>query len=208
MNEAAAANLGSVLARILNRPAPDDLWRLQTDLLTIGGDRARKVREVAGKFYCCLLDLQSKIASRSASRWAAVLETASVTSVGLQEMAAAPENPLRRMLASGVTAMLEIAAAAKNVQAWEVEASLAYYEVAWWLAGELWEILETTRPELSPEERHGQIDQLLRPVLAKEAPEEVKAALLINLFQVVLAARIWPLLAGAPPAKPAARARK
>ncbi len=208
MSEAAAANLGPVLARILGRPTPDDLWRLQTELLTIGGDRARKVREVAGKFYSCLLDLQSKIASRSASRWAAVLETASVTSVGLQEMAAAPDNPLRRMLASGVTAMLEIAAAAKNVQAWEVEASLAYYEVAWWLAGELWEVLETTRPELSLEDRHTQLDQLLRPVLAKEAPEAVKAALLINLFQVVLAARIWPLLEDAGTRKPAKSAKK
>jgi hypothetical protein len=197
MAEALVLSLGTTLKRILDDPTPDDLWKLQADLLAHGGDAAQQAREVAGEFYSCLQDLESKIASRSASRWGAVLETASVTSVGLQEMLAEQADPLKRILASGVTAMLEIGAAAKNVEAWEVEASLMYYDVAWYLYGELWGISMEMRPELSPGERRGLIDRLLDPVADPHVADLAKSAMLVRLFQAVLAARIWPLLANA-----------
>jgi hypothetical protein len=193
--KAAISDLRSLLMRILTAPTPDDLWGLQMRLLAIGGAAAGKAREVAGEFHSCLRELESKVASRSASRWGAILETASVTSVGLQEMMAEQEDPLRRILASGVTAMLEVAAAGKNVQAWEVEASLMYYDVGWYLCGEMWEISEEMRAGLSIEERERYVGQLLKPILEANVSDRVKSALMVKLFQVVLAARVWPLFA-------------
>jgi len=195
MTKTLVSNLHSTLTRILTAPDPVDLWQLQADLLALGGETAQKAREVAREFHSCLRNLESKTASRSASRWGAVLATAAVSSVGLQEMIAEQEDPLQRLLASGVTAMLEVGSAAKYVHAWEVEAALLYYDVAWYLYGELWEVSQATRPELSSEARQTYINQLLKPILDPEVAEAAKSALLVRLFQVVLAARMWPLLA-------------
>jgi hypothetical protein len=191
---ATVSELRSTLRRILITPTADDLWQLQADLLALGQESTTKAREVAGRFYSCVRDMESKIASRSASRWAAVLQTAAVTSVGLQEMIAEREAPLKRIFASGVTAMLEVGAATKSVQAWEEEASLMYYDVAWYLYGELWDISLATRPELALRERQAFIDQLLQPIVDSDVTGTARAALLLRLFQVVLLARAWPLL--------------
>jgi hypothetical protein len=194
MTEADTSNLKPILQRILTTPTPEDLWQLQAELLPLGREVAQKALDVAGQFHSFLRDLEGKVASRSASRWGAVLETASVSSVGLQEMLSEQEDPLKRLMASGVTAMLEVAAAMKNVQAWEVEAALVYFDVAWYLYGELWDISAASRPELSAEERKAMTDALLNPALDPEVDGAVKSALLIRLFQVALAARMWPLL--------------
>lgn len=194
MTQTTPLSLREALARIMVVPTPSDLWDLQRQLLTLGGENAERVRIVAGRFHACLRELESKIASRTASRWGAVLETASVASVGLQEALAEQDNPLRRILSSSVTALLEIEAAKKNVQAWEVEASLMYYDVAWYLSGELWAVSREGRPELSAEERHSYIDQLISPLLDRGFPDASKCALLIRLFQVVLAGRMLRLL--------------
>lgn len=197
MTEIIVSSLGATLKRILDKPTPGDLWRFQADLLALGGEVAQQAREVAGEFHSCLRNLESKIASRSASRWGAVLETASVSSVGLQEMIAEQTDPLKRILASGMTALLEVGAAAKNTQAWEVEASLVYYDIGWYLYGELWDVSQTARPELSWQERGAYIDRLLRPVMDPAVSHATKSALLVRLFQVVLTARVWPLLVDA-----------
>jgi hypothetical protein len=196
MSEALVANLSSVLGRILNEPTPEDVWLLQKDLLTLGGDTAKQAREVAGAFYNCLRNIESKSASRSASRQGAVLGTAAVATVSLEETFAAQEDPLRRLLASGLTALLEVGSAIKNAQAWEVEASLLYHDLAWYLYGELWDVSLLARPELTAEQRRACTDLLLQPILSGEATDATKSALLVRLFQVVLAARMWPLLNG------------
>jgi hypothetical protein len=199
MTEVVLSSLHSTLSRILAKPTPDDLWQLQGDLLALGGEAAERARAVAGEFYRCLRSLESKIASRSASRWGAVLETAAVTSVGLQEMIAEQTDPLKRLLSSGITGLLEVAAATKNVRAWEVEASLMYYDVAWYLYGELWAVSAATRPGLSSEERQALVERLLKPLLDRDVNDAARSALLVWLFQVTLAARMWPLLAAGDP---------
>jgi hypothetical protein len=194
MTGTSISNLTASLGRILTTPTPDDLWRLQAELLANGTDVAQKAREVAGEFHSFLRDLESKVASRGASRASAILTTASVSSVGLQEMLAEEENPLRRLFASGVTAMLEVAGAMKGVEAWEVEAALVYYDVAWYLYGELWDVSLAGRPDLSDEERKSLLDKLLLPVLDPEVEGAVKSAVLVRFFQIALAARMWPLV--------------
>lgn len=194
MTPAVVVSLRSALERVLTSPAPEDVWHLQKDLLALGGEAARQARRIAGAFHSFLRNLQSKRASRSASRQGAALGTAAVASVGLQEMLAAQKNPLEGLLAGSVTAMLEVGSAIKGAQAWEVEASLMYYDLAWYLYGELWDVSLAARPELSIEQRRACTDLLLEPVLAAGVADATKSALLIRLFQVVLAARMLPLL--------------
>ncbi|MFL6194348.1 MAG: hypothetical protein ACJ75H_09275 [Thermoanaerobaculia bacterium] len=196
MTDPVLASLKSSLERILTDPAAEDVWQLQKDLLALGGEAAQRAREVAGAFHGSLRSLQSKRASRSASRQGAALGTAAVASVGLQETFAAQEDPLRGLMASGVTALLEVGSAFKGAQAWEVEASLLYFDHAWYLYGELWDVSLAAQPQLSPAERQSCTDMLLKPLLDPEGADAAKAALLVRLFQVVLAARMWPLLNG------------
>ncbi len=199
VDKTSTASVSATLGRILVAPTPDDLWEIQKDLLALGGGPAERAREVARAFHGCLRNLDSKTASRSASRWGAVLGTAAVSSVGVQEMIAEQADPLRRLLASGVSALLEVGASVKTAQAWEVEVGLMYDDMAWYLYGELWDISREFRPQLPSSERKAQIDLLLKPVLDPEVPDKAKAALLVRLFQAALAARVSPLLSGPGP---------
>src|SRR4029077_9444118 len=119
----------------------------------------------------CLRDLESKSASRAASRWGAVLGTAAVASVSVGEMTHTEDDPLTRLLQSGVPAMLEVGSALKSAQSWEVEAGLLYDDLAWFLYDELWDVSIAARPELSSSERRTQIDLLLDPLLDADVPE-------------------------------------
>ena len=194
MSETALAGVRATLDRILAEPTPQDLWALQKGLLAIGGEPAVRAREVARAFHGCLRNLESKTASRSASRWGAVLGTAAVGSVSVQEMLAKQKGPLRRLFESGVPALLEVGSAVKSAQAWEVEARLVYDEVAWFLYDELWDISGASRPALPAADRQTQIDLLLSPVLDPAVPDNDKAALIVHLFQAVLAARLLPIV--------------
>jgi hypothetical protein len=181
--------------RILVEPAPADLWELQKALFVMG-ERAARARTVVRAFHLCLRGLDSKSASRAASRWGAVLGTGAVASVSVSEMLATQEVALHRLLQSGVPAMLEIGAAVKSAEAWEVEAGLIYDELAWFLYDELWDVSATTRPELSPSERRDQIDMLLDPLLDSAVSVGDRASLVVNVFLAVLAARLVPLFDG------------
>ena len=92
-----------------------------------------------------------------------------------------------------VPAMLEVGAALKSAQAWEVEAGLIYDDVAWFLSDELWEISATAAPELSPGERRDQIAVVLDPLLDAGSSGDDRAGLVVNVFRAVLAARLIPL---------------
>jgi hypothetical protein len=179
--------------RILAEPSPQDLWQLQKALLVIGTDAAVEARRVARAFHGCLRGLESKSASRSSSRLGAILGTAAVGSVGLREVLERQEDALGQLLESGVPAMLEIGAAVKTAQAWEVEARLIYDEFAWFLYDELWDVSLTARPKLSRAARRDQIDQVLDMLLDPAVGDDDRAALVVNLFQAVLAARLLPL---------------
>jgi hypothetical protein len=199
VGETALSSVKATLDRILAEPTPADLWALQKDLLAMGGARGAKAeqisraREVVRAFHNCLRNLDSKTASRDASRWGAVLGTAAVGGVATQEMLIQQEAPLKRLLAGGVPALLEVGSAVKSAQAWEVEARLMYDELAWFLFEELWDI-SGAATRLSPADRRAQIDLLIDPLLDADVPDADKAPLVVRLFQAVLAARLHPLL--------------
>jgi hypothetical protein len=137
----------------------------------------------------------SKSASRTASRWSAVLGTAAVGSVNLSELRDDQDRTLGELLERGLLpAALEIGAAVQSAQAWEIEAQLIYDEFAWFLYEELWDLSATTRPELAAEERRERIDELLDPLLDSSVSDTDRAALLVDVFRSVFAARASLLL--------------
>jgi hypothetical protein len=194
MTDPESADLRSSLARILANPIPDDLWQLQKALLVVGGPEAARTRGVAHAFQACLRTLESKSASRTASRWGAVLGTAAVASVSLPEMRNRQERGLGELLERALPAALEIGAAMQSAQAWEIEAGLVYDEFAWFLYEELWDISLSVRTELTPVERRERIDQVLDPLLDPDLPDKDRATLVVDVFRSVLAARVLPLL--------------
>jgi hypothetical protein len=194
MDESAQAEAGRLLASILAEPTPSDVWQLQKILLAVDSEDAARARTVARAFHGCLRNLESKSASRKASRWGAVLGTAAVASVSLDDLASSQDDALAALVQSGVPALLEIGSAVKSAQAWEVEAGLVYDDLAWFLYDELWEISGAARPELSGTERRAQIDVVVDPLLDGTLSDSDRAALVVNVFRAVLAARLQPLL--------------
>lgn len=187
-------DLLSSLERLLANPTPDDLWQFQKALLVIGGPEAAHARGVARAFHACLRALESKSASRSASRWGAVLGTAAVASVSLPELRDRQERGLEELLEGALPAILEVGAALRSAEAWEIEAGLIYDEFAWFLYEELWDISLGIRPELTAAERGRRIDQVLDPLLDSDLPDHDRATLVVDVFRSVLAARVLPLL--------------
>ena len=195
MNETARSAAKAAFDRVLVDPKPADLWQLQKALVVIGGEPAERARAVARAFHACLRNLESKSASRSASRWGAVLGTAAVASVSIDELADTTESALSRLLQSGVPAALEVGSAMKSAQAWEVEAGLIYDDLAWFLYDELWDVSSTARPELSTDDRGREIDLVIDPLLDATVADADRAAIVVDVFRAVLAARVLPLLA-------------
>lgn len=204
MSETALAAARAAFHRIIADPRPADLWELQKALLVVGSEPAARARSVARAFHVCLRGLESKSASRMASRWGAVLGTGAVGTVSLTELAAKREGALHRLLQSGVPAMLEVGSAMKSAEAWEVEARLLYDELAWGLYDELWAVSVTARPDLFPSDRREQIELLIDPLLDSSVPDADRAALAVNVFRAVLAARLIPLFEGLPDDVPTA----
>lgn len=180
--------------RVLEAPTPAGLWALQKTLLAIGSAEAMRAREVVRAFHTCLRTLESKSASRAASRWGAVLGTAAVGSISLPELRGRQERGLKELVELALPAVLEVGAALETAQAWEIEARLIYDEFAWFLDQELWDVSATARPDLAADERRKRIDEVLDPLLDPALPDIDRAALLVDVFRSVLAARVLPLL--------------
>jgi hypothetical protein len=184
--------------RLLANPTPDDLWAFHKTLLVLHRADTTRARAVVHAFHSCLRTLESKSASRQASRWGAVLGTAAVGSVSLPELRDRQERGLRDLVERALPAFLEVGAALQTAQAWEIEARLIYDEFAWFLYEELWDVSTTARPELAADERRDRIDEVLDPLLDPALPDTDRAALLVDVFRSVLAARVLPLLDEAP----------
>jgi len=180
--------------RLLENPTPVGLWALQKTLLAVEGADASRARGVARSFHACLRALESKSASRSASRWGALLGTAAVGSVSLPELRERQGRGLGELVERALPAFLEVGSALQSAQAWEIEAQLIYDEFAWFLYEELWEVSAAARPDLGAEERRERIDEVLDPLLDPALPDADRAALLVDVFRSVLAARVLPLL--------------
>jgi hypothetical protein len=184
----------STFERILAEPTPADLWDLQKTLVVIGGAPAARARAVAREFHGCVRAIESKSSSRRASRLGAALGSVAVGSVSLPDLLRRQDIALEELFVSALPAVLEIGSAISSAQAWEVEAQLIYDDFAWFLYQELWDVSTAAMPELTTDDRCARIDQVLDPLLDPAVPDGDRAALVIEVFRSVLAARILPLL--------------
>ena len=198
MTDTALAGAKESFDRIMVDPSPADLWALQQALLVVGTPQAVRARAVVRAFHACLRTLESKSASRAASRWGAVLGTAAVGSISAGEMGNTREAALQGLVHGAVPAVLEVGAALKSAEAWEVEAGLVYDDLAWFLYDELWDISGTARPDLSLEDRRAQVALVIDPLLDERVPDGDRAALVVTVFRTVLAARLVPLFGSTP----------
>jgi hypothetical protein len=189
------AALRSSLERILAEPTPDALWALQKVLFVHGGPESARARAVAQAFHSFLRTLESKSGSRRASRFSAALGTAAVGSVSIAELRDRQDYGIRELLQLALPAVLEVGASLQSAEAWEIESRLIYDEHVWFLYEELWDASTTGRPELSATERAERIDAVLDPLLDPAIADSDRAALLVEIFRSVLAARVLPLLA-------------
>ena len=192
MGEPAIAAARTAFERVLVEPTPVGVWELQKALLASDGEDAARARTVARAFHACLRQLESKSSSRQASRWGAVLGTAAVASVSVGDATDPREDALHKLLAVGLPAVLEVGAAVKSAEAWEVEAGLLYDDQAWFLYDELWAL--SADRGLGADERRAQIDVVIDPILDGDRPDGERAALVVEIFLAVLAARVVPLL--------------
>jgi hypothetical protein len=192
VGEAAISATRDAFERVLVEPTPAGLWTLQKALLAIDGEAAARARTVARAFHACLRQLESKSSSREASRWGAVLGTAAVASVSVGDATDPREDALHKLLAVGLPAVLEVGAAVKSAEAWEVEAGLLYDDQAWFLYDELWAL--SAARGLGDDDRRTQIDLVIDPILDGDRAGGERAALVVEVFQAVLAARVVPLL--------------
>jgi hypothetical protein len=189
------AALRSSLERILAEPTPDALWALQKVLFVHGGPESARARAVAQAFHSFLRTLESKSGSRRASRFSAALGTAAVGSVSIAELRDRQDYGIRELLQLALPAVLEVGASLQSAEAWEIESRLIYDEHVWFLYEELWDASTTGRPELSAAERAERIDAVLDPLLDPGIADSDRAALLVEIFRSVLAARVLALLA-------------
>jgi hypothetical protein len=188
------ASLAALLGQILENPAPGDLWELQKQVLAAGGPEAARARSVIRAFHACLRALESKSSSRTASRWGAILGTAAVGTTSLPELRERQGQELRELVEDALPALLEVGASIQTARAWEIDARLIYDEFAWFLYDELWDISSVAHPDLAPGDRRERIDSVLDPIMDQQVSDTDRAALVVDVFRSVLAARVLPLI--------------
>jgi hypothetical protein len=190
-----------LLERLLTVPAPADLLALQTWLLMAEAEpgRAQTVQgalEVAREFHTYLGEVEAKASAREYSELASKLDISAVGAVALENLAEAGESLLQRVLLGGLSETFMVLASRQYVKAWSREMRPVHMHAAWFLRGELWHLSMVGRPELASQARAELIDGLLAPVLRGEASDEVCAALLGHLFQIVLIIHLAKVLVG------------
>lgn len=187
-----------LLERILATPTADDLWALNPHLLALEGPEAEAARDVARLFYCYLSCVTGKLTSKEHSSSAAHLAAGSVGVIALHEvlesLAADRVRAISNLLSGGLAATLETLSTFQHVKAWEREFASVHEEAVWHLYRLLWELSCEAQPELPFARRRALIDGLLAVIRGEQLEAGARVAVVIRLFQVLLAIRVAPLL--------------
>ncbi len=187
-----------LVERIFAAPTADDLWALHPYLLALEGAEAEAARDVARQFYCYLSCVTGKLTSKEHSSSAAHLAASSVGVIALHEvleaLAADRSRAISNLLSGGLAATLETLSTFQHVKAWEREFASVHEEAVWHLYRLLWELSCEAQPDLPFARRRSLIDSLLAAVRGAQLEAGARVAVVIRLFQVLLAIRVAPLL--------------
>ncbi|MCZ7540713.1 MAG: hypothetical protein M5U29_12545 [Anaerolineae bacterium] len=186
------------LERILAAPTADDLWALHPHLLALQEPEAERARDVLRLFYCYMSCVTGKLTSKEHSSSAAHLAAGSVGVIALHEvlesLAADRARAISNLLSGGLAATLETLSTFQHVKAWEREFASVHEEAVWHLYRLLWELSSEAQPDLPFDRRRALIDGLLAVIRSDQLEAGARVAVVIRLFQVLLAIRVAPLL--------------
>ncbi len=112
----------------------------------------------------------------------------------LEALANDRKRAIGNLLAGGLAATLETLGTFQHVKAWEREFASVHEEAVWHLYRLLWELSAETQPELSLERRHALLEGLLAAARDPGQSPAARVALVVQLFQFLLAVRLAPLL--------------
>jgi hypothetical protein len=187
-----------LLVRILREPSPEDLWDLHPHLLAMEGADAEAARDLSRTFYNYLAEVKSKLTSQQYSSLAAKLQVGTVGAITGQDIVEAliSGNPraISELLTGGLAAVLETVSNFQHVKAWETEFSSTHTAAVWELYAVLWHISAEMQPDLPLEKRQALINELLAPARNPDLENGVRLAVIIRLFQLLLAIRLVPLV--------------
>ncbi|WP_119072423.1 hypothetical protein [Aggregatilinea lenta] len=191
----AAADL---LQRLLAAPDPDDLWRLHPLLLDWQDPRADAARDLAESFYTYLCVVRNKLTSLQYNEFAVALSAGAAgmaaVSETLESLREAPDQLFGNVLLGSLSGALETLAAYQYVKAWGTDYLSAHEQAAWALYTALWRLSAGLRPNLDTAARAALVESLLAPVRDLDLPDSVRAAMVVRLFQLLLAIALLPLL--------------
>lgn len=185
--------LETSLTRVLTRPGPDTLWDLRADLLELS-DRLTPANrcqadwtlDITSRFHHFLAELQSKMTAHEYSQLASQMDMGSIGLLALQDLVADRERLFKKLFLGGLSEGLMVLATLQYAKAWQTEVTLVNDEARWWLFEGLWRVSRQLRPDVPPDQRRTQIEDLLAPLHAKDVTPALKAAVLARLFQVLL----------------------
>ena len=191
-------SLQDALQPILSAPAPNALVTLQGALLAWPDEShtAERALEVANHFYSYLAELQAKLTARQYSELASLLDIGAVGTVALENILTSDgEDFWQGLILGGLAEGLMVMASRQYVKAWAVETTLVHTEAAWYLTEALWHLSREMQPDLEAGKRWESVQSLLAPAYDRDVPAMDKALLLGRVFQLLLLARLAPLLA-------------
>ena len=105
------------------------------------------------------------------------------------------DRAIQRLLTGGLAEALEMLATAQHVKAWETEFASVHDQAVWYLYEALWQLSTETQPDLPAAQRQALIDSLLSSVRDPGVNSAVRMALIIRLYQVLLAIPFIPFCA-------------
>jgi hypothetical protein len=191
-------SIHTLLERILREPSPDELWALHPHLLALDAPEAAPARDLAQMFYCYLSCVRSKLTSKQYSSLAARFAAGSIGVIAIEEVIEAfradRHNAIGNLLAAGLASILEGMSTVQHVKAWDTEFASVHEEAVWHLYAALWQLSTETQPDLPFDTRRELIDRLLSPARQSKTESVARMALIIRLFQILLAIRLVPAL--------------
>ena len=187
-------DLPALLDEFLQQPTPDTLWKLHPVLLTLDDPSADIAVEIAGQFFRYINAVQRAMESRQFPVLATALAVGSTGITMAQEIFSDKKTDTVRLSLDGLRVALDILSTYQFVRQWQPAFAAVHDAAVWDLYKAYWKLSVDLQPDLDIDTRVNALESLFTQVRAAEQDNTVRLALLVQLFQLALAARVLPLL--------------
>lgn len=179
------------LSRLLKMPTPKALWDFKEALIIAGISENSSLVIITDQFYDFVNELVAKSSAREFSHFASIMDIAAVAGVALENLVGGKEEPnfwMRFGMAAFSETMM-VMAARQYVKAWEVELKASYNAAGWFLSQEFWKLSKELQPQMIDEKRRTLVNELISPIHSEDVDGNIKAGVIVRLFQLLLSAR-------------------